>query len=197
MPLDVACVIGCAVQTGVGAVLNTAKAWRARPVLVLGLGGIGLSVVQGARVAGAGAHHRVGSGRRAARGGDAASARRTHRPDPDDVVARAREITRVGVDYAFECRRQGLAGQAGIAAARNGGTIVAVGAPPHRPSRITIESAALFTFADKHLLGCILGGVNSLRDIPRLISALAGRPARPREPDHRPPPADGDQPRDG
>ena len=52
-PLEIACVIGCAVQTGVGAVLNTAKVEPGATVLVLGLGGIGLSVVQGARVAGA------------------------------------------------------------------------------------------------------------------------------------------------
>ena len=52
-PLDVVCVIGCAVQTGVGAVLNTARVEPGATVLVLGLGGIGQSVVQGARVAGA------------------------------------------------------------------------------------------------------------------------------------------------
>ena len=52
-PLDVVCVIGCAVQTGVGAVLNTAQVEPGATVLVLGLGGIGQSVVQGARVAGA------------------------------------------------------------------------------------------------------------------------------------------------
>ena len=52
-PLETACVIGCAVQTGVGAVLNTAKVEPGATVLVLGLGGIGLSVVQGARAAGA------------------------------------------------------------------------------------------------------------------------------------------------
>ena len=53
VPLDVACVIGCAVQTGVGAVLNTARVEAGATVLVLGLGGIGLSIVQGARIAGA------------------------------------------------------------------------------------------------------------------------------------------------
>ena len=56
-PLDVVCVIGCAVQTGVGAVLNTAQVEPGATVLVLGLGGIGQSVVQGARVAGAVPHH--------------------------------------------------------------------------------------------------------------------------------------------
>src|SRR5262249_10502281 len=53
VPLEVACVIGCAVQTGVGAVLNTARVEEGATVLVLGLGGVGLSVVQGARIAGA------------------------------------------------------------------------------------------------------------------------------------------------
>src|SRR5262249_43542453 len=53
VPLEIACVIGCAVQTGVGAVLNTAKVEEGATVLVMGLGGIGLSIVQGARLAGA------------------------------------------------------------------------------------------------------------------------------------------------
>ena len=51
VPLDVACVIGCAVQTGVGAALNTAKIKEGDTVLVMGLGGVGMSVVQGARLA--------------------------------------------------------------------------------------------------------------------------------------------------
>ena len=53
VPLDVVCVIGCAVQTGVGAVVNTARVEPGATVLVMGLGGVGLSVVQGARIAGA------------------------------------------------------------------------------------------------------------------------------------------------
>ena len=52
-PLEIACVIGCAIQTGVGAVLNTAKVEAGDTVLVLGLGGVGIAIVQGARIAGA------------------------------------------------------------------------------------------------------------------------------------------------
>src|SRR6185312_5197271 len=52
-PLDIAAVVGCSVQTGVGAVLNTAKVEEGATVLVMGLGGIGISIVQGARLAGA------------------------------------------------------------------------------------------------------------------------------------------------
>ena len=53
VPLDVVCVIGCAMQTGVGAVLNTAKVSAGSTVLVMGAGGIGSAIVQGARIAGA------------------------------------------------------------------------------------------------------------------------------------------------
>jgi Zn-dependent alcohol dehydrogenase len=53
VPTEIACVIGCAVQTGVGAVLNTARVESGATVLVIGAGGIGLSIVQGARLAGA------------------------------------------------------------------------------------------------------------------------------------------------
>ena len=55
VPTEIACVIGCAVQTGVGAVLNTARVEEGATVLVMGAGGIGLSIVQGARLAGAAA----------------------------------------------------------------------------------------------------------------------------------------------
>ena len=61
-PLDVACVIGCAVQTGVGAVLNTARVEPGATVLVIGAGGVGIAIVQGARVAGATRDHRLRPG---------------------------------------------------------------------------------------------------------------------------------------
>ena len=130
-PLDVVCVIGCAVQTGVGAVLNTAKVEEGATVLVLGLGGIGLSVVQGARIAGAA--RIVGVDPVAARRHAAKAMGATDCLDPgsEDVQARVREITSgIGVDYAFECAGRASLVQAGLTATRNGGTIVCVGAPP-------------------------------------------------------------------
>jgi Zn-dependent alcohol dehydrogenase len=169
VPLDVVCVIGCAVQTGVGAVLNTAKVEEGATVLVLGLGGIGLSVVQGARIAGAAriiAVDPLPDRRHAAK---AMGATDLLDPTQEDVQARVREIAPVGVDYAFECAGKAKLVEAGIAAARNGGTIVAVGAPPLAES-ITIAPAAAFTASGKRLLGTILGGVNSLRDIPRYVA---------------------------
>ena len=108
--LEVACVIGCAVQTGVGAALNTAGVEEGATVLVMGLGGIGLSVVQGASLAGA-ARIIVSdpvAGRREA----AVALGATDLLDPaaDDVVTAVRDLTAgIGVDYAFE-----TAGRAGL-----------------------------------------------------------------------------------
>jgi S-(hydroxymethyl)glutathione dehydrogenase/alcohol dehydrogenase len=175
VPLDVACVIGCAVQTGVGAVLNTAGVEEGATVLVMGLGGVGLSTVQGARVAGAA--RILASDPLAARREVAKSFGATDLIDPmsEDVVARARDLTGVGVDYAFETAGRASLVDTGVAAVRNGGTIVCVGAPPLGES-IALAPAALFVVTGKRLLGCVLGGCHSLRDVPRLLSLWqAGR----------------------
>jgi Zn-dependent alcohol dehydrogenase len=175
VPLDVACVIGCAVQTGVGAVLNTARVEEGATVLVMGLGGVGLSVVQGARLAGA--SRILASDPLAARRGAAKALGATDLLDPaeGDVASRAREITGVGVDYAFETAGRGSLIPLGLAAAREGGTAVCVGAPPLTDS-LDLGPAAAFVISGKRLLATVLGGVNSLREIPRLVGLWqAGR----------------------
>jgi len=169
VPLNVACVIGCAVQTGVGAVLNTARVEEGATVLVMGLGGIGLSVVQGARIAGAA--RILASDPVPARREAAARFGATDLVDPsaDDVVARAKESTGVGVDYAFETAGRASLIQTGLEATRFGGMTVCVGAPSITES-VTIATPALFTLTEKKLVGCALGSSNSLRDIPRLLA---------------------------
>jgi Zn-dependent alcohol dehydrogenase len=175
VPLDVACVIGCAVQTGVGAVLNTARVVPGASVLVIGLGGIGLSIVQGARVAGAAriiVADPVAARREAAKRFGA-----TDLIDPaaSDVLARTMELTGIGVDYAFDAVGRASLVQVCLAACRNGGTTIAVGAAPMEDV-ITIAPAALFTITEKKLVGCTLGSCNSVRDIPLLIALWqAGR----------------------
>ncbi len=169
VPLDIACVIGCAVQTGVGAVFNTAEVEPGATVLVLGLGGVGLSVVQGARAAGAArilVSDPVAERREVAKRFGATDC---WDPTDDDVVARARELTGIGVDYAFETAGKAQLVEAGLAAVRNGGTVVCVGAPALDES-IEIAPAALFVVSGKKLLGCVLGSCHSLHEIPRLLS---------------------------
>lgn len=169
VPIDVACVVGCAVQTGVGAVLNTAQVEEGATVLVLGLGGIGLSTVQGASLANASMV--IVSDPVEARREMAKAFGATHVLDPtsEDVIAAARDLTGgIGVDYAFETAGVAALVTQGFLAARNGGTIVCVGAPPIDQA-ITLAPASLFTVSAKKLMGTLLGGCNSLRDVPRLI----------------------------
>jgi Zn-dependent alcohol dehydrogenase len=174
-PLDVVCVIGCAVQTGVGAVLNTARVEPGATVLVLGLGGIGQSVVQGARVASAA---RIIASDPVAERRDAElrlGATDVIDPTVDDVAAVARSLTEVGPDYAFECAGRAELAEVGIAATRPGGTTVLVGAPSV-DQKITIDPAVLYGIDEKKLLGCFLGSCNSLRDVPRMVALWrAGR----------------------
>ena len=169
VPLDVACVIGCAVQTGVGAVLNTARVEEGATVLVLGLGGIGLSAVQGARLAGAArifASDPVPERRAAAA---ALGATDLLDPGDGDVAAAVQEHTAgIGVDHAFETAGRASLIGTGFHAARVGGTVVCVGAPPVGES-LEVSPAALFTVSGKRLLGCLLGSCHSLREIPRLV----------------------------
>ena len=167
--LEVACLIGCAVQTGVGAVLNTAAVERGSTVVVTGLGGVGISTVQGARIAGAarivvsdpvesrraaalrlGATHAVG--------GDANELR--------EAVADATGGR--GADYAFETA--GVAGlvRLGLEVTGPGGTTVVVGAPPPADT-VDIGSVTLFMIQQKRLVGSLLGDCWPGRDIPRLV----------------------------
>jgi S-(hydroxymethyl)glutathione dehydrogenase/alcohol dehydrogenase len=174
-PLETACVIGCAVQTGVGAVLNTAQVEPGATVLVLGLGGIGLSVVQGARAAGAAqiiASDPLGWRREAAQRMGATT---VLDPGADDVTAATRDLTSVGADYAFECAGVAALAAVGVEATRAGGSTVLVGAPPLE-GKLELNPLVLFGISEKKLMGCFLGSCNSLRDIPRMVAMWrAGR----------------------
>lgn len=176
VPTEIACVIGCAVQTGVGAVLNTARVEEGATVLVMGAGGIGLSIVQGARLAGAAAV--IVSDPVAGRREVAGRLGATHLVDPgsEDVVERCHAITNgIGVDYAFDAAGAAALVHAGISATRKGGMTVMVGAVPIGQP-VTIPIAALFGVQEKKLVGCILGSCNSQRDVPRMIDLWrAGR----------------------
>ena len=104
-PFDKICYIGCGVTTGIGAVIYTAKVEPGANVVVFGLGGIGLNVVQGARMVGA--DKIIGVDLNPAREGLARKLGLTHFVNPKDVgqdlVAHLVELTQGGADYSFEC----------------------------------------------------------------------------------------------
>jgi len=175
VPLEVACVVGCAVQTGVGAVLNTAKVPEGATVLVMGLGGVGLSVVQGARLAAAARVIAVDP--LAERRETALRLGATDVLDPTeaDVVAAALDLTGVGVDFAFEAAGKGALATACVNATRPGGTTVLVGAPG-LDEHLDLGPAVIFGSSEKKLLGCILGSSHAPRDLPRYLDLWrAGR----------------------
>jgi S-(hydroxymethyl)glutathione dehydrogenase/alcohol dehydrogenase len=168
VPLEVACVIGCAVQTGVGAVINTARVRPGDTVAVLGLGGVGMSVVQGARIAAAAqiiVSDPVAERREVAMRLGATAA---IDPTTTDLVTTVMGLTDVGVDVAFDAVGRSALIVDAIAATRSGGLTVMVGVPPFG-EQLVLESPTLFAFTEKKLVGCLLGGVNSPRDIPRLV----------------------------
>lgn len=174
VPLDVACVIGCAVQTGVGAAINTVDIAPGDSVLVLGAGGIGVSIVQGAAIAGAATI--IVSDPSESRREQALHFGATHVVDPTatDVVATATELTRIGVDVAFDAVGSSALIRSAMDATRNGGTTVMVGAAPVDDDLSLVPALAMFT--EKRLVGSLLGSCWAPRDIPRMVELWrAGR----------------------
>jgi Zn-dependent alcohol dehydrogenase len=174
-PLEIACIIGCAVQTGVGAAVNTAKVQPGDTVVVQGLGGVGIAIVQGARIAGASqiiAVDPVEERRDASRRFGATA---TIDPAASDVVAEVQALTGIGADVAFDAVGMSQLIETGIMATRPGGMTVCVGVP--RPDdAITIRPAVMFALGEKKLSGCFLGTSNPNREFPRLLALWrAGR----------------------
>ena len=166
-PLDVVALVGCAVATGVGAVLNTAAVEPGAIVAVIGCGGVGLSVVQGARLARAGRIIAIDL-----RQEKTALARRlgaTDRVDAGsaDPVIAVRELAPDGVDYAFDAIGLTSTISQAIAMLGLGGAAVLVGLPPDGAT-VSFEPLALAE-ADQRILGSNYGSVRPAADIPALV----------------------------
>jgi S-(hydroxymethyl)glutathione dehydrogenase / alcohol dehydrogenase len=168
VPLDSAALVSCAVITGCGAVFNTAGVEEGASVAVWGCGGVGLNVVQGARIAGAETIVAVDT-----RPEKCELARRlgaTHTACPPDAVDAVRELTHGGADYAFEAIGDEEAIREVWAAVRPGATAVVLGLMP-KGSRLTIDPWGFIE--EKRLLGCFLGSARIDVDIPRLVDLYA------------------------
>ncbi|HEX9258502.1 MAG TPA: Zn-dependent alcohol dehydrogenase [Acidimicrobiales bacterium] len=168
-PLDVASVIGCSVQTGVGAALNTARVETGATVMVVGLGGIGISVVQGARLAGA--SRIIGVDPNESRREQAMQFGCTDVVDPNQAAPAdvAKEMTAgIGVDYAFECVGRSALVESCLSAIRPGGTTVMIGVPKidDRVSVLSIDHA----MREKKLIGCFLGSSKPHYEFGRLLA---------------------------
>jgi S-(hydroxymethyl)glutathione dehydrogenase / alcohol dehydrogenase len=166
--LDRAALVSCAVITGCGAVFNTAGVKGGASVAVWGCGGVGLNVVQGARIAGAEPIVAVDS--RAEKLDLASRLGATHVARPPKAIETVRDVTNGGADYAFEAIGDEKAIRAVWAAVRPGGTAVVLGLMPKGTS-LTIDPWGFIE--EKRLLGCFLGSSRIDVDIPRLVELHA------------------------
>jgi S-(hydroxymethyl)glutathione dehydrogenase / alcohol dehydrogenase len=169
LPLELAALVGCAVVTGVGAVLNTAQVQPGQSVAVIGCGGVGLAAVQGARLAGAStivAVDRVPAKLDMALANGATTAA--------DTVDAVREATGGrGADHAIEAVGLSSTILDAWAACRRGGTVTVVGAGRF-DDPVTIPALNLMLDA-KRLQGCVYGSTDPTRDFPRMVGhALRG-----------------------
>lgn len=168
-PLEYACLLACSIQTGLGAVLNTAQVRAGDTVLVMGLGGVGQAIVQAARIAGA--TRIIASDPIPARRDVASRLGATETLDPatGDIVAEARRITGgPGVDHAFDAVGSPALVRMGVKATRPGGATVLVGA--FKPDdRLDGISPNQLIGQEKRLLGCNVGTAYAPRDYPRFL----------------------------
>lgn len=169
IPRSVAAVMGCAVQTGVGAVLNTAQMEEGATALIMGLGGIGISVLQGTQIAGAGQVIVSDPVKERRESALKFGANIALDPNEVDVAQCAREMTGgIGVDYAFDAAGSADLISCGLSAIRNGGTTLMVGAPPVE-AELKIPGVVGMVVGEKKLKGCLYGSADSRREVPRLI----------------------------
>ncbi len=171
MPLDRAALIGCGVMTGVGAAINTAKVQPGSTVAVIGCGGVGLNVIQGAALAGAAriiaidvSDYKLELARQFG-ATDAVDASK------DDPVAAVRELSPGGVDYAFEVIGRPETMRQAYDATRRGGTAVVVGLAP-AGAEVSIPAGSLLQ--EKVLTGSAYGGTRARVDMPKLVELYMG-----------------------
>jgi S-(hydroxymethyl)glutathione dehydrogenase/alcohol dehydrogenase len=168
-PFDKVCYIGCGVTTGIGAVINTAKVEPGANVVVFGLGGIGLNVIQGARMAGA--YKIVGVDLNPNRKALAEKFGMTHFVNPKevegDLVAHLVAITDGGADYSFECvGNVNLMRQALECCHRGWGVSVIIGVAGAGQE---IKTRPFQLVTGRVWKGTAFGGARGRTDVPKIV----------------------------
>jgi S-(hydroxymethyl)glutathione dehydrogenase/alcohol dehydrogenase len=171
IPLDRAALVGCAVTTGVGAVFNTARVTPGASVAVFGCGGVGLNVVQGARIAGAGRIIAIDTLQAKLEMAKQFGATDTLLFE-GDIAKSLKKITGGGPDYAFECVGNGELAAAAYRAIRRGGLAVVVGVA--KPGDTTAVRTMTLPFEEKTLTGSYFGSCVPRVDFPRMLGLYMG-----------------------
>ena len=167
IPFDVAALVGCGVMTGVGAAINTARVTPGSTVAVIGCGGVGINVIQGARLAGAATIAAVD--RMAGKLEMAANFGATDLVRDDALTDAVGRLTAdgAGFDYVFEVVGRSSTIRQAWDATRRGGTTVVVGAGS-RTDMVSFSAGELFN-SEKKLLGSLYGSADVRTDFGRLL----------------------------
>ena len=174
MPLEKACLIGCGVTTGFGAAVRTAAVPVGATVCVIGCGGIGLSAIQGARVAGAGRIIAVDMNIESLETARVMGATDTiNANDVENVVEAVKELTGGGVEYSFEAIGLKKTAEQAFEMLEIGGTATVIGMVP---SSTKVEIRGIDLLSEKKLQGSMMGSNQFRTDIPQMIDLyLNGR----------------------
>jgi S-(hydroxymethyl)glutathione dehydrogenase/alcohol dehydrogenase len=171
LPADQLALIGCGVTTGVGAALNTAKVEPGSTVAVIGCGGVGQAVIQGARIAGASRIFAIDPVEMKRKTAEQQGATDLIDPADGDPTTQVQELTGGrGVDYAFEVIGLPETMLQAFFTARRGGTVCIVGMP-RIEAQVTFPAFPLFS-DEKKMLGCFYGSAQVRRDFPRFVSLI-------------------------
>lgn len=173
VPLTSAALVGCGVMTGVGAAINTAKVEPGSTCAVIGTGGVGLNVIQGCALAGAARIIAIDINAKKLDLARAFGATHCIDAAKDDPVAKVREMTGGGADYAFEVIGLPEAITQAFDMVRPGGEAIVVGMAPIG-SEAKISAPAFL--GEKVLRGCVYGSTRPRYDMPKIIDLyLAGK----------------------
>jgi alcohol dehydrogenase len=172
VPFDEAALFGCAVLTGVGAVVNTARVFAGATVAVVGLGGVGLNALLACRLAGAAAI--VAVDLQADKLALARQLGATHAVNAgdDDCVEQVRDVTAGGVDFAFEMAGSVRAMDVAYRITRRGGSTVSAGLS--HPSHDFALKHVTLVAEERTIQGSYVGSCVPVRDVPRFIALYRG-----------------------
>jgi S-(hydroxymethyl)glutathione dehydrogenase/alcohol dehydrogenase len=173
VPFDRACLIGCGIMTGVGAVLNRAKVEPGATMVVFGVGGIGLNCVQGGVLAGASRIVAVDVNPQKLALAKTFGATDVIDSSKANALEQVRDLTHGGADYTFECVGSLPVIQTALDALAPGGTLVIVGVPKLGSK---FEFPVHTIYNNKSILGCRYGAARPRKDFAMLADLyLAGR----------------------
>jgi Zn-dependent alcohol dehydrogenase len=165
-PLDVVCLLGCGTSTGIGAVLNTAGVKAGESIAIYGCGGVGLSAVMAAKLAGAGMIIAVDTLEPKLEMAKDLGADYVINASQENPQQKAFELTGIGVDYAVPCVGNADVIMQAFGSIHSGGMCVVVGLPP---ISITLNVAPFELLLGKVLTGTTQGDIRAPIDVPRYV----------------------------